>query len=360
MNRVLLALLTLATALLTLAALAIAFTFASLTPVPGDDPPRHPGARAPEGSRYEDEPWVVLSASADGRVLRVQGGGGCGHDARATATETASTVAIRVQQLVPAQPSRVPCHAIARIDDLRVRLSAPIAGRPLIGQSLRGAAIGLSGHPRMPRVIGLRAADAAFALRAQGFHVSDVPRGTVRGQRPRSQTPAEPAHTAVTLLPTPAELPPLRRVPLHTVAIGGIASSLQRRTGLVVKNETHWRALWRVLTAGADPRSSPPRVAFSRDMLLIATQGRRPASGDHVSITSVADTGASLEVDVTDVSTPKRCTSADVSTSPYHVIRIPRSDEPVHFVGHPKRQPCDDASALEFVGSDGRLHVGPR
>ena len=54
-------------------------------------------------------------------------GGGCGHDPRATVTETASTVEIRVRQLVPADLSAIRCPAMARIDMLRVRLSAPIA-----------------------------------------------------------------------------------------------------------------------------------------------------------------------------------------------------------------------------------------
>jgi hypothetical protein len=105
----------------------------------------------------------------------------------------------------------------------------------------------------------IRSAPACrYALRAQGFRVRGLLHGTVRGQRPGPRTPAEPAQTAVTLLGTAPAVPPLRPVSIRTVAAGSIASSLQRRTGLVVKSEKRWRALWRQLTAGDDPPREPP------------------------------------------------------------------------------------------------------
>jgi hypothetical protein len=170
-------------------------------PGPLGDPARPVAPSPPEGKRFEDERWVVQSVSADGRVLVVQGaGGGCGHDPRAIATETAAAVRIRVLQLVPADLSNIRCAANVRIDVLRVRLSAPIAGRALIGQSLGTATVGLSRRLRVPRMLGLPAADARFALRAQGFRVRGPLRGVVRGQLPRPQTPVKAAPITVTLL----------------------------------------------------------------------------------------------------------------------------------------------------------------
>jgi hypothetical protein len=192
--------------LLTLVALAIFWQAASADdpvgmPGPLADPARPVAPSPPEGKRFEDEHWVVRSVSADGRVLVVQGRGGpCGHDARAIVTETASAVRIRVLQLVPADLSHIRCVAYPRIDVLRVRLSAPIAGRAVIGQSLGTATVGLAGRPIVPRMVGLRVADARFALRAQGFRVRGNPRGVVRGQLPRPQTPVKAAPITVTLL----------------------------------------------------------------------------------------------------------------------------------------------------------------
>jgi hypothetical protein len=45
--------------------------------------------------------------------------------------------------------------------------AAPIAGRALVGQSLRVATVGLSGPHRLACLLGLRPSDARFALRAR-------------------------------------------------------------------------------------------------------------------------------------------------------------------------------------------------
>jgi hypothetical protein len=192
--------------LLTLVALAVGWHAASADdpvgmPGPLEDPARPVAPSPPEGKRFEDERWVVQSVSPDGRMLVVRGhGGGCGHDPVAIATETASSVRIRVLQLVPADMSAIRCAAYTRVDVLRVRLSAPIGGRAVIGQSPGTAAVGVPGRATVPRLLGLRIADARVALRAQGFRVRGPLRGVVREQFPSPQTPVKAAPISVTLL----------------------------------------------------------------------------------------------------------------------------------------------------------------
>jgi len=328
----------------TLVALAIAFPGTGVgSPLPGNDPPG-----PPDGWRYEDEPWVVLSVSADRRVLHLQAiGGGCGTDPRTTVTETVSAVTVHVQQRV-AVDAAVACPAVARIDELRVRLSAPIAGRALIGQSLHEAQIRPEQHLRVPRVVGLRAEDAAFALRAQGVRVRGLKHGTVGAQRSSPRMPNWHAQTTVTLMSaeSPSTIPPLRPVAFRTVAAGGIASAFDRRTGLLVRSERRWRGLWRQLTAGDEPPREPPRVDFSREMLLLVTQGRRPEGDDRVRITRVGDTGGSLQVYVTEYASAEECAPTDVHQYPYHVVRLPRSPHRAHVVRFNERAPCGPSRPL--------------
>jgi hypothetical protein len=319
-----------------LVALAIAFVGVA-SPLPANDPPGPPG-----GWRYEDEPWVVLSVSADGRVLHLQAvGGGCGTDPRTIATETASAVTVHVQQRV-AVDAAVGCPAVARIDELRVRLSAPIAGRALIGQSLREAQLRPEQGLRVPRVVGLRAEDAAFALRAQGVRVRGLKHWTVGAQRSSPRRPTWHTHTTVTLMSaeSPSAIPPLRPVAFRTVAAGGIRSAFDRRTSLLVRSERRWRALWRQLTAGDEPPRNAPRVDFSREMLLLVTQGRRPEGTDRVRITSIGDTGGSLQVYVTEYESAEECAPTDVHQHPYHVVRLPRSPHRAHVVRFNEPAPC--------------------
>jgi hypothetical protein len=158
-----------------------------------------PGEVLAAGSRPEDEKWVVLTVSPSGRVLVVQAiGGGCGHDPFATVAETRDAVRLHVRQLVPDDPNAI-CPAIARIDIMRVRLSSPIAGRRLERQSLTSATAAPGRRRTMPRVIGLRARDARYALRAQGFRLHGDRTGVVRSQRPRPGTPLPDGRTDATL-----------------------------------------------------------------------------------------------------------------------------------------------------------------
>ncbi len=281
--------------------------------------------------RWEEEPWVALSTSADERVVHVQGhGGGCGEDPRATVTETATTVIIRVQQRLSGDAA---CPAMARIDDLRVRLSAPLGGRALIGQTLRDAAVGLDGPPGVPRVVGMRAADARFALRAQGFRVRGVEHGTVRSE-------AE-AYGTVTLAGPIHPIPPLKPVRFRTVVKGGIGSALAERTGRVIRTERRWREVWRDLTAGGVPRRKLPRIDFEREMLLLVTQGPRPANNvDRIQIVDVGDTGLTLQVRVEEIASAKGCNVSDVHAKPYHVVRVRAGSERVYFSRGREVPPC--------------------
>jgi hypothetical protein len=76
-------------------------------------------------------------------------------------------------------------------------------------------------------------------------------------------------------------------------------------------------------------------------MLVVAAQGRQPSGGHQLRIAGVGDPGDALVVDVTEVSPGPGCVTTGVMTSPYHVVRVARSDKPVRFVRHPQEQPCD-------------------
>ena len=332
--------------LLTLAALGAAWQIAPVDARPG--PSDH----------YEDEPWVVLSVADGGRILHIQGrGGGCGVDPRATATETLSTITIRVQQRIPDSDA---CTAMARIDDLRVRLLDPIDGRRLIGQSLRDPAIGLDRRPRVPNVLGLRAEDARFALRAQGFRVAGLREGMVGWQIPSAGGVTDPSKTTVSL--SAPEILPLRPVEFHTVASGGIESALQKRTAIVVRSEARWRALWRNLTAGDNPRELPP-IDFSREMLLVAAMGPRPAGDDRIRITSVGATGTTLVVQVSERVGEGRCNVSDVAPEalpcrPDSAHAEARRLRP-HPYGRPVRRPAQRPLAVGagVSGAGSRVNV---
>jgi hypothetical protein len=159
----------------------------------------------------------------------------------------------------------------------------------------------------------------------------------------RRPLPALLTATAV-LAAAPASaqaIPPLKPVPFHTVAKDdGGSSKLKRRTGLVIRSEQRWKRVWRKLSGSTEPRPRRARIDFSRDMLLVAVQGRQPSGGHRTTITDVGDTGGRLIVDVDDLSPGPGCITTGVITSPYHVVRVRRSSDPVSFQRHPVERDC--------------------
>jgi hypothetical protein len=146
---------------------------------------------------------------------------------------------------------------------------------------------------------------------------------------------------ATAVLAAAQPVPPLEPVPLHTVAKDdGAASRLTDRAGLVIRGERRWKRTWRELKATIEPRPRRPRIDFTRHMLLVAVQGRRPSGGHAATITGVGDTGGRLIVDVDDVSPGPGCMTTGAMTSPYHVVRVRRSRDPVSFQRHPVERDC--------------------
>lgn len=149
-----------------------------------------------------DAHWVVTNVSPSGRVLEVRyESGGCFRNGRVSVTETARSVTVRVTQEKPSDPTVI-CPAFISYPLLRARLSTPIAGRAIAGMSdITFIPDQRDQRFLVPRVLGLRAADARRVLRSQSFSPRGARRGTVIRQRPRARTTVPPATGApVTVL----------------------------------------------------------------------------------------------------------------------------------------------------------------
>jgi hypothetical protein len=172
------------------AAIAPAGALATTDPVPAV-----PGAATALAAK--PLAWTLAGVSRDGRSLLVRPGtyGGCDQGPPAIAvTETDRAVRVSVTVQTPTDPTVI-CTQIAHLPPTRaVALRAPVAGRAIGGPQRTtrpGAAFpdaaGPVGRERVPRVVGLRAADArsvlcAWSLRARPGAGS----GTVIAQTPRS------------------------------------------------------------------------------------------------------------------------------------------------------------------------------
>jgi len=99
----------------------------------------------------------------------------------------------------------------------------------------------------------------------------------------------------------------------------------------VVRDEAAWKALWARLreSDGGVLPAEPPAVDFKKDMVIAAAL---PTQGcvSKVTIRGVVHRPGELVVDLLEAPPASNCVCI-VSARPIHVVRLPRSAEPVRF-----------------------------
>lgn len=105
----------------------------------------------------------------------------------------------------------------------------------------------------------------------------------------------------------------------------GQQGSAQKPSRHVVRTQAEWTALWKANLGGA----APPKVDFSREMVLAAFMGTRPTGGYAIKITSAREEKGKLVVTVTEQQPPPGSMAIQVLTSPFHIVAVKRSSLPI-------------------------------
>ena len=119
-------------------------------------------------------------------------------------------------------------------------------------------------------------------------------------------------------------------LPFETVAQGA-HSRLTDALDVVVRTADEWTALW-ARHAGPGP---PPAVDFARQLVVAVFAGRRPTSGYRIEITGVQVVDQEIRVVSQERAPLAGALSLPVVTTPFHVIRIPRSELTVRVLHSP-------------------------
>ena len=120
-------------------------------------------------------------------------------------------------------------------------------------------------------------------------------------------------------------------VPFSTLA-KGLASGVAQPTQIVVRTQNDWAALWsrHMRTQIASP--PPPPVDFSRDMVVALFMGERPIGGYAIEVTRIERTDSGLSVHYRSTRPDPAAMQAQALTQPFHLVALPRTDDPVTFV----------------------------
>jgi hypothetical protein len=113
---------------------------------------------------------------------------------------------------------------------------------------------------------------------------------------------------------------------LRTIAKGD-QSFIDDAKQAVARTSAEWQALWRQ----HDPERRPPAVDFTKEMVVGVFLGSRPTAGWVLEIVSAAPEGDALVVRYREQAPPSGGVTAQVITSYYHIVALPRTSAPVRF-----------------------------
>ncbi|HSL23822.1 MAG TPA: protease complex subunit PrcB family protein [Vicinamibacterales bacterium] len=114
---------------------------------------------------------------------------------------------------------------------------------------------------------------------------------------------------------------------LQTVARGTL-SGIEEPRQAVVQSREDWEALWRAHAPG----QIPPEVDFTRRTVLAVFLGSKMTAGFDVEITEIETRPAGATVRYRERAPAPDEMTAQVITSPFHIISVPRVAGEVTFV----------------------------
>lgn len=108
-------------------------------------------------------------------------------------------------------------------------------------------------------------------------------------------------------------------VPIRTLD-KGMVSQLDDARQATAATTGEWAALW---SRHAGERARPT-VDFSREMVAAAFLGRRETAGFSIEIVGAREEGNALVVQYREAGPPTGALTAQVLTSPYHIVAVPK------------------------------------
>ena len=107
----------------------------------------------------------------------------------------------------------------------------------------------------------------------------------------------------------------------------GDQSNMDDRRETVARTAAEWSALWRLHA----PDRPQPRVDFAREMVAAVFLGSRPTAGFAIDIVGTKEEAGVLVVQYRETQPGKGLLSAQVITSAYAMVALPRRDSAVRF-----------------------------
>jgi hypothetical protein len=131
------------------------------------------------------------------------------------------------------------------------------------------------------------------------------------------------ALVAALLQPPPGpprpSIPIITTVPAMKTIDKGDQSNMDDAKQVAAKTEAAWKQLWQQHS----PDRPRPAVDFTKEMVVGVFLGSRPTAGYSLEIVSAIDMSGTLVVGYKETAPPRGTMTAQVLTSPYHLVTVP-------------------------------------
>lgn len=111
-----------------------------------------------------------------------------------------------------------------------------------------------------------------------------------------------------------------------TVNKGPGSNSLENQS-IIARNQQQLDSLWSLMATD----DLPPEVDFNNDMLIAVFQGQKPTGGYSTEIVVIEEFPDKIQVGVVEKSPGENCAVTLAATSPFHIVKIPKTDKPIEF-----------------------------
>lgn len=104
------------------------------------------------------------------------------------------------------------------------------------------------------------------------------------------------------------------------------------RRRVVIRTQEEWQTFWAELYSRRSEPPLLPAVNFANEMVLVASAGQKSTGGYTIDIRELYTHAGELFAIVLETSPGSGCVLTTALTAPVVVMRVPRSDGPVHFI----------------------------
>jgi hypothetical protein len=122
-------------------------------------------------------------------------------------------------------------------------------------------------------------------------------------------------------------IPMMTEMPTMKTIDKGDHSNMDDAKQIAVRTEAAWKQLWQQHS----PDRPRPAVDFTKAMVVGVFLGSRPTAGHKIEIVSATDTNGTLAVRYREAPPPRGMMTAQVVTSPYHLVTVPSFPGDVKF-----------------------------